>query len=196
MLLVHPPLPASASNEGMAGDTEKPKPSSTLPQSVLDAIHGRVSAEAKRAAYGASLVSWWQARLFTSLKLHSAPPRPLPTGEAPATPRRDPASPRRRAPPPRSASAPPPPPTPVPPFSPQEYSDRKNDDEEEHVADSLLYDRSHLPRTVPAPREWVAAGRPTAAAADPRRADPAAPGLTGRPRVPVAGGGAGRGGGG
>ena len=36
--------------------------------------------------------------------------------------------------------------------SPQEYSDRKNDEEDEHVADSLLYDRSHLPRTIPAPQ--------------------------------------------
>lgn len=30
-----------------------------------------------------------------------------------------------------------------------EYASRKNDEEEEHVADSLLYDeRCHLPRTV------------------------------------------------
>lgn len=33
----------------------------------------------------------------------------------------------------------------------EEYSDRKNDEEDEHVADSLLYDRNHLPRTAPAP---------------------------------------------
>lgn len=33
----------------------------------------------------------------------------------------------------------------------REYSDRKNDEEDEHVADSLLYDRCHLPRAVPAP---------------------------------------------
>ncbi len=32
-----------------------------------------------------------------------------------------------------------------------EYSDRKNDEEDEHVSDSLLYDRSHLPRTAPPP---------------------------------------------
>lgn len=33
-----------------------------------------------------------------------------------------------------------------------DYADRKNDDEaDEHVADSLLYDRKHLPRTAPAP---------------------------------------------
>ncbi|KAI3438668.1 hypothetical protein D9Q98_001089 [Chlorella vulgaris] len=32
-----------------------------------------------------------------------------------------------------------------------EYADRKNDEEDEHVADSLLYDRNHLPRTAPAP---------------------------------------------
>lgn len=31
------------------------------------------------------------------------------------------------------------------------YSERKNDEEEEHVADSLLYDYRHLPRTTPAP---------------------------------------------
>jgi hypothetical protein len=31
------------------------------------------------------------------------------------------------------------------------YSERKNDEEEEHVADSLLYDFRHLPRTTPAP---------------------------------------------
>ncbi len=33
----------------------------------------------------------------------------------------------------------------------KEYSDRKNDEEDEHVADSLLYDRSHLPRAAPPP---------------------------------------------
>lgn len=34
-----------------------------------------------------------------------------------------------------------------------EYSARKNDEEEEHVADSLLYDeRCHLPRSAPAPK--------------------------------------------
>ncbi|BDA43051.1 hypothetical protein COCOBI_04-0610 [Coccomyxa sp. Obi] len=32
-----------------------------------------------------------------------------------------------------------------------EYADRKNDEEDEHVADSLLYDRSHLPRSAPPP---------------------------------------------
>ena len=32
-----------------------------------------------------------------------------------------------------------------------EYSDRKNDEEHEYVANSLLYDRNHLPRTAPAP---------------------------------------------
>ncbi|PNH05889.1 hypothetical protein TSOC_007805 [Tetrabaena socialis] len=34
----------------------------------------------------------------------------------------------------------------------KEYAARKNDEEHEHVADSLLYDeRCHLPRTVPPP---------------------------------------------
>mmetsp|Transcript_34045 Transcript_34045/g.56370 ORF Transcript_34045/g.56370 Transcript_34045/m.56370 type:complete len:108 (-) Transcript_34045:351-674(-) len=34
----------------------------------------------------------------------------------------------------------------------REYASRKNDEEEEHVADTLLYDeRCHLPRTVPRP---------------------------------------------
>lgn len=34
----------------------------------------------------------------------------------------------------------------------KEYAARKNDEEEEHVADSLLYDeRCHLPRTTPPP---------------------------------------------
>jgi hypothetical protein len=34
----------------------------------------------------------------------------------------------------------------------KEYAARKNDEEEEHVADTLLYDeRCHLPRTVPRP---------------------------------------------
>lgn len=34
----------------------------------------------------------------------------------------------------------------------REYAARKNDEEEEHVADTLLYDeRCHLPRTVPRP---------------------------------------------
>jgi hypothetical protein len=34
-----------------------------------------------------------------------------------------------------------------------EYASRKNDeeDEHEHVANSLLYDRNHLPRMAPAP---------------------------------------------
>lgn len=30
------------------------------------------------------------------------------------------------------------------------YAERK-DDEEEYVADTLLYDKTHLPRTAPAP---------------------------------------------
>ena len=34
----------------------------------------------------------------------------------------------------------------------KEYADRKNDEEEEHVSDSLLYDYTHLPRSAPAPR--------------------------------------------
>ncbi len=45
-------------------------------------------------------------------------------------------------------------PTGAQPTSPRlaaEYADRKNDEEDEHVADSLLYDRNHLPRTAPAP---------------------------------------------
>ncbi|KAG2489979.1 hypothetical protein HYH03_011608 [Edaphochlamys debaryana] len=34
----------------------------------------------------------------------------------------------------------------------KEYAARKNDEEQEHVADSLLYDeRCHLPRTAPPP---------------------------------------------
>lgn len=33
----------------------------------------------------------------------------------------------------------------------KEYADRKNDEEEEHVSDSLLYDYTHLPRMAPAP---------------------------------------------
>eukprot|EP00803_Ostreobium_quekettii_P005437 evm.model.scf_1750.4 EVM.evm.TU.scf_1750.4 scf_1750:29891-30137(+) len=34
----------------------------------------------------------------------------------------------------------------------KEYAARKNDEEEEHVADSLMYDeRCHLPRTVTRP---------------------------------------------
>eukprot|EP00873_Tetraselmis_striata_P009334 jgi/Tetstr1/429598/TSEL_019497.t1 len=32
-----------------------------------------------------------------------------------------------------------------------EYADRKNDEEDEHVADTLLYDKNHLPRTALAP---------------------------------------------
>ena len=32
-----------------------------------------------------------------------------------------------------------------------EYADRKNDEEDEYVANSLLYDRNHLPRSAPAP---------------------------------------------
>lgn len=45
----------------------------------------------------------------------------------------------------------------------QEYADRKNDEEDEHVADSLLYDRSHLPRTIPAPDCVVVTPVPTKA---------------------------------
>ena len=33
----------------------------------------------------------------------------------------------------------------------KEYADRKNDEKEEHVSDSLLYDYTHLPRMAPAP---------------------------------------------
>ena len=33
----------------------------------------------------------------------------------------------------------------------KEYADRKADEEDEHVADSLLYDRNHLPRAAPPP---------------------------------------------
>lgn len=32
-----------------------------------------------------------------------------------------------------------------------EYADRKNDETDEYVANSLLYDRNHLPRSAPAP---------------------------------------------
>ncbi|KAK9821559.1 hypothetical protein WJX81_001774 [Elliptochloris bilobata] len=35
-----------------------------------------------------------------------------------------------------------------------EYAARKNDEEDEHVADSLLYDLNHLPRAAPPP-EWL-----------------------------------------
>lgn len=47
-----------------------------------------------------------------------------------------------------------------------DYSDRKNDEGDEHVADSLLYDRSHLPRTAPAP-DCVARAVAEAKAAQP-----------------------------
>ncbi|KAG1660910.1 hypothetical protein FOA52_007950 [Chlamydomonas sp. UWO 241] len=52
----------------------------------------------------------------------------------------------------------------------KEYASRKNDEEEEHVADSLLYDeRCHLPRTIPPPdvvfRERAATAAAAAAAA-------------------------------
>jgi hypothetical protein len=33
----------------------------------------------------------------------------------------------------------------------KEYADRKNDEDVEHVSDSLLYDYTHLPRSTPAP---------------------------------------------
>ena len=46
-----------------------------------------------------------------------------------------------------------------------EYVDRKND-EDEHVADSLLYDRRHLPRTTPAPDVVLAALAAEKAAAE------------------------------
>ncbi|KAL4445912.1 hypothetical protein ABPG77_009111 [Micractinium sp. CCAP 211/92] len=50
-----------------------------------------------------------------------------------------------------------------------EYADRKNDETDEYVANSLLYDRRHLPRTAPAPecvqRAAVQAAAAQAAAA-------------------------------
>ena len=46
-----------------------------------------------------------------------------------------------------------------------EYADRKNDEEEEYVANSLLYDRNHLPRTAPAPDCVTAAADAARAAA-------------------------------
>ena len=47
----------------------------------------------------------------------------------------------------------------------REYAGRKNDEEEEHVADSLLYDeRCHLPRSAPRPT-FLSEGTPAAAAA-------------------------------
>lgn len=47
------------------------------------------------------------------------------------------------------------------------YSERKNDEDEEHVADSLLYDYRHLPRTTPAPN--YSEDRLKPAEPDPRR---------------------------
>ncbi|KAK9821552.1 hypothetical protein WJX81_000199 [Elliptochloris bilobata] len=44
-----------------------------------------------------------------------------------------------------------------------EYAARKNDEEDEHVADSLLYDLNHLPRAAPPP-ECVHAARAALAA--------------------------------
>lgn len=42
----------------------------------------------------------------------------------------------------------------------KEYASRKNDEEEEHVADSLLYDeRCHLPRSAPRPDVVKEAGQ-------------------------------------
>jgi hypothetical protein len=52
-----------------------------------------------------------------------------------------------------------------------EYADRKNDEEDEHVSDSLLYERSHLPRSIPAPDCVVLTPVPTLAPA-PARAVP------------------------
>lgn len=59
----------------------------------------------------------------------------------------------------------------------EEYSDRKNDEEDEHVADSLLYDRNHLPRTAPPPecvheyRKLAAAAKDTSEKADNEQGD-------------------------
>jgi hypothetical protein len=39
----------------------------------------------------------------------------------------------------------------------EEYAARKNDEEEEHVADSLLYDKNYLPRMAPPPESVHAA---------------------------------------
>ena len=47
-----------------------------------------------------------------------------------------------------------------------DYAARKNDEEEEHVADSLLYDRNHLPRSAPAPDCVAAAAGVTANGAE------------------------------
>ncbi|KAL4425685.1 hypothetical protein ABPG75_009701 [Micractinium tetrahymenae] len=46
-----------------------------------------------------------------------------------------------------------------------EYADRKNDETDEYVANSLLYDRKHLPRTAPAPECVQRAAAEAAAAA-------------------------------
>lgn len=59
------------------------------------------------------------------------------------------------------------------PASAAEYADRKNDETDEYVANSLLYDRRHLPRTAPAP-ECVQ--RAAAQAAAQQAAAAAAPG--------------------
>lgn len=93
---------ASDKTPGNAGSAseDKPEKSSTLPQAVLDAIHGRQTPEDKKAQYDRSLGNWWG-----------------------------------------------------------EYAARKNDEEEEHVADSLLYDeRCHLPRSAPRPEVVVGGG--------------------------------------
>ena len=58
----------------------------------------------------------------------------------------------------------------------KEYAGRKNDEEEEHVADSLLYDeRCHLPRMAQKPDiQSLKTATPTQASADEKSAQAAA----------------------
>ncbi|MEW5320348.1 MAG: hypothetical protein WDW38_011426 [Sanguina aurantia] len=78
-----------------------------VPDYIMRAIYGKVSAQEKIEAYDNNLHSWWT-----------------------------------------------------------EYAARKNDEEQEHVADSLLYDeRCHLPRTIQAPSVMAAARAAEQAAA-------------------------------
>lgn len=103
MVQEHQPADKTPGKGGSTSQNE-PEKESTLPQDVLDAIHGRQTLEDKKAQYDTSLGHWWG-----------------------------------------------------------EYAARKNDEEEEHVADSLLYDeRCHLPRSAPRPEVVPGKGRPDA----------------------------------
>ena len=166
-----PTAPSLAGATGQA--TNGSARSSGCPPHVLEAIYGKV--ENKKEAYENSLKRWGAflgpppprlrpgagpGALALSGTCRTSNPGPSSLGghalglPCPALSLCSPAASRRRHYP--------------PPLAPRwwsEYADRKNDEEEEYVANSLLYDRNHLPRMAPAPDCVTAAADAARAAA-------------------------------